>query len=88
MRTNFILIDLADEFINSVTSFASRLAKHRHSDNLDVRDVQLHLERNWNIRIPGYSADEIRMIRKFAPSSAHNSKLNGVFINKSVNKNQ
>lgn len=81
-----LLLDLADEFVTSVTSFASKLARHRHSENLDVRDVQLHLERNWNIRIPGYAADEIRMIRKFVPNSVHNSKLNGVFINKSVDK--
>lgn len=81
-----LLLDLADEFVTSVTSFASRLARHRHSDNLDVRDVQLHLERNWNIRIPGYAADEIRMIRKFVPNSMHDAKLDGVFINKSVDK--
>ncbi|KAG0687306.1 Transcription initiation factor TFIID subunit 12, partial [Pichia californica] len=81
-----LLLDLADEFVSSVTSFASRLARHRHSENLDVRDVQLHLERNWNIRIPGYAADEIRMIRKFAPNNVHTSKINGVFINKSVDK--
>ncbi|GMM46554.1 hypothetical protein DAPK24_031290 [Pichia kluyveri] len=81
-----LLLDLADEFVTSVTSFASGLARHRHSENLDVRDVQLHLERNWNIRIPGYAADEIRMIRKFVPNSAHSSKVNGVFINKSVQK--
>lgn len=81
-----MLLDLADEFVTSVTSFACRLAKHRKSDSLDVRDVQLHLERNWNIRIPGYAADEIRSTRKFMPNSAHNSKLNGLSINKSVNK--
>lgn len=81
-----LLLDLADEFVTSVTSFASKLARHRHSDNLDVRDVQLHLERNWNIRIPGYASDEIRMIRKFVPNNVHNSKLDGVFINKSVDK--
>ena len=81
-----LLLDLADEFVTSVTSFASRLARHRHSDNLDVRDVQLHLERNWNIRVPGYATDEIRMLRKFVPGSVQNAKINGVSINKSVDK--
>ncbi|KAH3665722.1 hypothetical protein OGAPHI_003910 [Ogataea philodendri] len=83
-----LLLDLADEFITSVTSFACRLAKHRKSESIDVRDVQLHLERNWNIRIPGYSADDIRTVRKFIPTPSHNTKLNGISINKSVNKNQ
>lgn len=81
-----LMLDLADEFVTSVTSFACRLAKHRKSDMLDMRDVQLNLERNWNIRLPGYAADEIRSTRKFVPNAAHHQKINGLSINKSVNK--
>lgn len=73
-----LLLDLADDFVTNVTSFACRLAKHRRSDNLNVKDIQLHLERNWNIRIPGYSADEIRSIRKWNPSTVYNQKLQAV----------
>lgn len=73
-----LLLDLADDFVTNVTSFACRLAKHRRSDNLNVKDIQLHLERNWNIRIPGYSADEIRSIRKWNPSAVYNQKLQAV----------
>ena len=37
------MLELADEFIDDVTHFACRLARHRGSDTLDVRDLQLHL---------------------------------------------
>jgi len=56
-----ILLRMADEFIDSVINFSCRLAKHRGSDTLDVKDLQLHLERNHNIRIPGFSSDETRL---------------------------
>ena len=56
-----LLLDIADEFIDSVGHFACRLARHRGSDSLEVRDLQLHLERNHNIRIPGFASDETRM---------------------------
>ncbi|EDK45193.1 conserved hypothetical protein [Lodderomyces elongisporus NRRL YB-4239] len=79
-----LLLDLADEFIYSVTSFACRLAKHRKVDSLDAKDVQLHLEKNWNIKIPGYAMDEIRSSRKIQPSSSYNQKVQGVEISKAI----
>jgi len=83
-----LLLDLADEFVTNVTGFACRLAKHRKSENLDVKDIQLHLEKNWNIRIPGYSSDEIRSVRKWAPSAAHSQRIQGIGISKSVEQNK
>lgn len=82
-----LLLDLADEFVSSVTTFACRLAKHRKTDSIDVRDVQLHLERNWNVRVPGYAMDEVRTMRKWQPSSLYNQKVSGVDIVKAVNGN-
>lgn len=81
------LFDAADEFVTSVTSFACRLAKHRKSMKLESKDLQLHLEKNWNIRIPGYSADEVRSIRRIAPIASYNQKIAGVKMNKSVDNN-
>ncbi|CAG8448197.1 4687_t:CDS:2 [Diversispora eburnea] len=67
--------EVTDEFISSVSSFACLLAKHRKSDTLEVKDLQLHLERNWNIRIPGFASDEIRSVKKAVVSSSHQQKL-------------
>eukprot|EP00170_Pyropia_yezoensis_P008077 contig_33547_g8104 len=47
----------ADEFVESVTLAACRLARHRKSKTLDARDVALHLSRSWSLRVPGYGDD-------------------------------
>ncbi len=38
-----VLLDLADDFVEQAASFACALAKHRRSNTLDVKDVQLYL---------------------------------------------
>jgi len=68
-----LLLNIADEFIDSVTNFSCRLAKHRGGDTLEVRDLQLHLERNHNIRIPGFASDDTKISLSqsaLAPSAA------------------
>ncbi len=67
----------AEQFVDSVTEFACRLAKHRKSRTLDARDVQLHLEKNWDIRVPGYG-DDPRPARRAAPTPVHSARLQAI----------
>ncbi len=95
-----MLIQIADDFIESVTAFSCDLAKHRKSDTLEARDVALHLgmfiqssglsrilylscsnfssspERNWNIKVPGYSnTEDLKPFKKTAVPEAHKQRL-------------
>uniref|UniRef100_A0A3B3YL32 Transcription initiation factor TFIID subunit 12 n=1 Tax=Poecilia mexicana TaxID=48701 RepID=A0A3B3YL32_9TELE len=66
-----MLLQIADDFIESVVTAACQLARHRKSNTLEVKDVQLHLERQWNMWIPGYGSDEIRPFKKACTTEAH-----------------
>lgn len=45
---------------------------------LEIRDLQLVLERKYNIRVPGYTSDELRTVRKAQPSAAWIAKMSAV----------
>ncbi|CCG25434.1 hypothetical protein CORT_0C00560 [Candida orthopsilosis Co 90-125] len=64
-----LFLDLADEFVRSVMGFSCNLAKHRKLDKVDIRDVQLNLERNWGVKVPGYMPDEIKPARRWPKKS-------------------
>ncbi|KAF5954002.1 hypothetical protein HYC85_006858 [Camellia sinensis] len=70
-----ILVDIADEFVESITTFGCSLAKHRKSTTLEAKDILLHLERNWNMTLPGFSGDEIKIYRKPFSSDIHKERL-------------
>ena len=69
---------MADDFVDTVIQSACRLAKLRDSSQLEVRDLQMVLERNYNIRVPGYASDELRTVKKVQPTQAWTQKLSAV----------
>jgi histone H3/H4 len=74
-----IMLNVAEEFITSVTSFACMLAKHRGSDALEVCDLQMHLEHNWHLNPPGFApVQRPATARKPTMTEAHRQRLNAV----------
>jgi len=78
------LLHIADEFIESVVSGACQIAKHRKANAIDVKDVQLCLERNWNMWIPGFGSDDVRPYKKACVTEAHKQRTS--LIKKTLKK--
>lgn len=55
------LLDVADDFVDSVAAFACKLAAHRKSEALEVKDIILHLERAWDMVLPGFEGDDLKV---------------------------
>ena len=46
-----MMLQIADDFIDNVVTAACQLAKHRHANTVEVKDVQLHLGRVLNVDV-------------------------------------
>ncbi|CAG9112773.1 Transcription initiation factor TFIID subunit 12 [Plutella xylostella] len=79
-----MLLQLADDFIDTTLNAACALAKHRHAPTVELRDVQLHLERQWNMWIPGFGNDELRPYKRSAVTEAHRQRM--ALIRKTIKK--
>jgi transcription initiation factor TFIID subunit 12 len=69
---------VADEFVDNVITSACRLAKLRGGTSLELRDIQIVLERNYNIRVPGFASDELRTVKKIQPTQGWTQKMSAV----------
>jgi transcription initiation factor TFIID subunit 12 len=72
------VLNVADNFVDNVLHMACQLAKERGSKVLEIRDIQLILERVYNMRIPGYTSDELRTVRKVQPSPNWIAKMSAI----------
>nr|SVE77347.1 EOG090X0HZC [Daphnia lumholtzi]SVE77968.1 EOG090X0HZC [Daphnia lumholtzi]SVE78597.1 EOG090X0HZC [Daphnia lumholtzi]SVE79226.1 EOG090X0HZC [Daphnia lumholtzi] len=70
-----LLLQIADDFIESTVNASCQLAKHRQATALDVTDVQMHLERQWNMWIPGFGTDELRPYKRAPVTEAHKQRM-------------
>ncbi|KAE9608643.1 hypothetical protein Lal_00020884 [Lupinus albus] len=70
-----VLVDIAESFFESITRSGCSLAKHRKSTTLEAKDILLHLEKNWNMTLPGFGGDEIKGYRRQPVSDIHKERL-------------
>lgn len=73
-----VCLQVIDDFIDDIISAGCRLAKLRGASSLEARDVQVVLERQYNIRVPGFSTDEVRTVRKNQPAPGWTQKMGAV----------
>ena len=79
-----MLLYIADDFIESLVSTSAMIAKHRKSSTLDVKDVQIALEKNWNMWVPGFGTDDIKPPKKLMSTEAHKQRM--ALIRKAIKK--
>lgn len=79
-----LLLQIADDFVENTVNAACQFAKHRKVSRVEVKDVQLYLERNWNMWIPGFGTDEVKPYKRAAVTEAHKQRL--ALIRKAIKK--
>jgi len=70
-----MMIRVLNDFLDETVSSSCVLAQHRKSNTLEVKDLKLHLEKSWNIRVPGFGSEEIKNNKKTVATEAHKQRL-------------
>ncbi|KAK5131539.1 hypothetical protein LTR08_000866 [Meristemomyces frigidus] len=87
------ILHMADDFVDNVVTAACKMAKLRPNGPagagsppcLELRDIQMVLERNYGIRVPGYGLEEVRAVKRFQPTVEWQRKMQAVQTAKTLN---
>ncbi|KAI9105857.1 transcription initiation factor TFIID subunit A-domain-containing protein [Phlyctochytrium arcticum] len=53
-----MMMEIADDFITKIAEKSCKLAKHRGSESVAVKDARIpHVEIDWGIRVPGFGGE-------------------------------
>jgi transcription initiation factor TFIID subunit TAF12 len=63
-EVEYILLHLLDDFVHRVTQSAVLCADHRGSKSLEVSDLQLALEMDHGIKVPGFNPRKKQKTKK------------------------
>nr|XP_023014199.1 transcription initiation factor TFIID subunit 12 [Leptinotarsa decemlineata] len=70
-----IILNYVDEFVDRCLNGAALIAKNRHTNTIEVKDVQQFLNRNYNMWTPGFGTDELRPYKRSLTTEAHKQRI-------------
>ena len=82
------VLSYVDQFVEDLIEDSCQFAKLSGAQSLEVRHIAIILERQHNIRLPGYTADELRSTRKTQPAPGWHQKMQAVQAAKITNASQ
>ena len=59
-----LLEQLVEHMVEEMSQAAIQLAKHRDGDRLEARDLLLHVNRAWQIPLPGQGGGTVRVFKR------------------------
>ncbi|EFJ51603.1 hypothetical protein VOLCADRAFT_47527, partial [Volvox carteri f. nagariensis] len=72
--TESALLEFYTEWIGNAVALGCEVAKRRKSNILKARDIALHLERSWNLYVPGFNGEMLKPYRRPHASELHRQR--------------
>ncbi|CAF0848587.1 unnamed protein product [Adineta steineri] len=80
-----MLVQIAEEFVDSTLLASCQNAKHRKSNTVEAKDVQLYLERTYSMWVPGFGTEDPKQYKKFLSNDALKASLKTPYMSSTTN---